>query len=48
MVRGGLELAERVVPFDRVEPFYSAISVLRDGSIVGPLDFFAPEEQVTF
>lgn len=32
--------------FENTEFFYSGFSVLRDGSAVGPLDFFSPEEQL--
>lgn len=26
-----------------IQPFYSAFSLLRDGSVIGPIEFFAPE-----
>lgn len=37
-----------IEPFQATEFFYSGFSVLRDGSVVAPLEFFMPEEQVTF
>lgn len=43
MVRSGSDsINQRVRPIPDVEPFYSAISLLRDGSIIGPSDFFVP------
>jgi hypothetical protein len=42
MARHGRSLATEVVPIEDIPPFYSAISLLRDGSILGPLDFFMP------
>jgi hypothetical protein len=33
--------------FDEISSFYSGFSVLRDGSAMGPLDWFSPEEEVT-
>jgi hypothetical protein len=32
--------------FDRTEFFYSGFSVLRDGSALGPIEFFSPVEPV--
>lgn len=32
--------------YEEVQHFYSAVSILRDGSIFAPLDFFAPAEQI--
>lgn len=40
--------SEGVQPLDEPTFFYSAISFLRDGSIVGPVDFFRPQGQVAF
>ncbi|GAB0118751.1 hypothetical protein [Acidisoma sp. 7E03] len=37
-----------VQPLEEPVFFYSAISFLRDGSIVGPVDFFRPREQIAF
>lgn len=34
--------------FDQIDFFYSGFNVLRDGSILGPLDWFSPEETVDF
>lgn len=34
--------------FDYAEPFYSAISILRDGSILAPIEFFQPIEERDF
>lgn len=42
MARAGRYLATEVKPLEDVRPFYSAISLLRDGSILGPVDFFRP------
>jgi len=42
MAREGRSLATEVKPMEDVSPFYSAISLLRDGSILGPVDFFRP------
>jgi hypothetical protein len=33
---------------DETAFFYSAVSVLRDGSAIGPLEFFRPLEQVIY
>jgi hypothetical protein len=33
-----------VPTFEQIEPFYSAISVLRDGSLMAPLEFLQPVE----
>jgi hypothetical protein len=40
--------AQFIDPFQATEFFYSGLSVLRDGSVLAPLEFFVPEEQVTF
>ena len=42
IVRGSDAAARQVSPLPILPPFYSAISLLRDGSILGPIDFFAP------
>lgn len=34
--------------FEDIDFFYSGFSVLRDGSAIGPIDFFSPEESVVF
>ncbi|SJM31985.1 hypothetical protein [Mesorhizobium delmotii] len=39
---------QAVQPLEEPAFFYSAISFLRDGSIVGPVDFFRPQGQVAF
>jgi hypothetical protein len=46
VARGGPRLASEISRPDEITPFYSAISSLKDGSILGPLDFFNPVEQV--
>ena len=38
----------QISQFEQVQPFYSAVSILRDGSVIGPLEFFTPSEPVTF
>lgn len=40
--------SEEVQPLAEPVFFYSAISFLRDGSIMGPVDFFRPQGQVAF
>jgi hypothetical protein len=40
--------APSIAQFEQTEPFYSGISILRDGSIIGPIEFFAPVEQRFF
>jgi hypothetical protein len=42
MARVGDRLAAQVNQFPDVQPFFSGISLLRDGSIIGPIDFFNP------
>ena len=48
IARVGQSAARDVPSFEEVQPFYSAISILRDGSVIGPLDFFSPTERVSF
>lgn len=45
--REGEERDVGVQPFERTEFFYSGFSVLRDGSALGPLEFFVPAERIT-
>jgi hypothetical protein len=45
IARAGPSLAAQISRFEQIEPFYSAISVLRDGSIIGPIEYFSPVEQ---
>jgi hypothetical protein len=45
MARGGTSLAQQINRFEEIEPFYSGISVLRDGSVIGPIEFFLPVQQ---
>jgi hypothetical protein len=45
MARGGTSLARQINRFEEIEPFYSGISVLRDGSVIGPIEFFLPVQQ---
>ncbi len=40
-------LDRQLVRLDNIEPIYSAISMLRDGSVVGPIEFFIPSQQAT-
>jgi len=48
IARMGLNMAAQVQQFGPVEPFYSAISVHRDGTIIGPVEFFRPIERVRY
>lgn len=48
MARQGDVEALRVPRLTPIAPFYSGISLLRDGSIVGPIEFFSPVEQIVF
>ena len=41
LARRGRNFAGEVTRFERIQPFYSAFSLLRDGSVLAPLDFFA-------
>lgn len=47
--QNGISL-EGVADFDirpfEIEPFYSAVSILRDGSAIAPLEFFAPVDEL--
>ena len=40
----GLEVGS----FSQIEPFYSGVSILKDGSIIGPLEFFRPIEPAVY
>lgn len=42
--RGSSEFTSKVERFEPVAQFYSAFSILRDGTALGPLSFFAPSE----
>jgi hypothetical protein len=42
MARFGDQLAAQVTLFPDIPFFFSGLSVLRDGSIIGPLEFFRP------
>jgi hypothetical protein len=48
LARGGTSLAPQIDRFEQIEPFYSSISVLRDGSVIGPIEFFLPVQQAIF
>jgi len=48
LARGGTSLARQIGHFEQIEPFYSGISVLRDGSVIGPIEFFFPVQQAVF
>jgi hypothetical protein len=47
LARSGPRFATQLSFFEQTDFFYSGFSVLRDGSALGPLDFFAPEEGLT-
>jgi hypothetical protein len=40
-VRAGHAVSRNIPTFEQIEPFYSGVSILRDGSVLAPLDFFA-------
>lgn len=42
MARRGAFAAGEIDQFEYTEPFYSAISTLRDGSIIAPIEFLTP------
>lgn len=44
IVRGGKN-DFGVEQFEQIEPFYSGISILRDGSVISPVEFFLPVEE---
>lgn len=48
IARSAPAAAPQISQFEQVLPFYSAISILRDGSVIGPLEFFSPTATVTF
>jgi hypothetical protein len=46
MTRLGPRAAGEVTQLvEQIEPFYSGFSLLRDGSVIGPIEFFAPVAQ---
>lgn len=45
--RFGAKAAMQLDTFDATDFFYSGFSVLRDGSVLGPVDFFTPVERIT-
>jgi hypothetical protein len=47
IARGGTALAGNVTQFEEVQPFYSAVSLLKDGSVIAPVEFFQPVELLT-
>jgi hypothetical protein len=47
MTRFGPRAAGEITQFaQEIAPFYSGFSLLRDGSVIGPIEFFAPVAQV--
>lgn len=48
VARGGPRLAAEISRSEQIFPFYSGLSMLKDGSVLGPLDFFNPVEQIVF
>lgn len=48
IARNAPTVAPQVSQFEQIQPFYSAVSILRDGSVIGPLEFFTPTEPATF
>lgn len=39
--RYALSAGTQINQFEQIQPFYSGVSILRDGSIIGPLEFFS-------
>jgi hypothetical protein len=48
VARQGPTLVNEIRPLENIQPFYSAISVLRDGSVIGPLEFFTAVGPATY
>ena len=48
LARGAQTTAPEIGQFDQIQPFYSAVSILRDGSTIGPLEFFTPTAPGTY
>jgi hypothetical protein len=48
VARRGPAMTAEIGRFEEIEPFYSGISLLRDGSVIGPLEFFAPVQRTAF
>lgn len=46
MARTGITAAAQLSLFEATDSFYSGFSALRDGSALGPLDFFTPREPI--
>jgi hypothetical protein len=46
IARGGPRLAAEVRRSEQFLPFYSGVSMLKDGSVLGVLDFFNPVAQI--
>ncbi|MCA9201156.1 MAG: hypothetical protein KDA87_26630 [Planctomycetales bacterium] len=47
VARFGLQRAADIRPLNDVAPFYSAISFLRDGTVIGPAEFFFPVDTIS-
>lgn len=48
IAREGISAAFDIDQFDYTEPFYSGVSVLRDGTMLAPIEFLRPVEQVQY
>lgn len=48
IARRGLFMAAELRPFEQIQPFYSAISALRDGSLIAPIEFLLPVGSETY
>ena len=46
IARGGPRLAAQVSQSEQILPFYSGMSMLKDGSVLGLLDFFNPVQRI--
>ncbi|OAI15774.1 hypothetical protein A1507_13190 [Methylomonas koyamae] len=47
LARSEAEAVPQLSRFEQTDFFYSGFSVLRDGSAIGPIEFFSPDENVT-
>jgi hypothetical protein len=48
IARDGTRSATEISKADQIIPFYSGMSMLKDGSVLGLLDFFTPVAQIIF
>lgn len=48
VARRGSLAAVNIPVFENIQPFYSGMSLLRDGSLIAPLDFLRPVDSVSY